>query len=626
MAKKDCSKLAKTLTEIAMNISSEKGVKDLDDVTTKMAKLIPGVTRENVIDAIVEVTERGPRETEATIDVINKIKTEARTDRRLRRKINRLTKLLEQGGVPVSKARAASTASQAIQSLRSIANDLQKKLAKSEPAQKVKLEKQIAELQQRLDEGDFAPKVKPIETRKSRELEKLEFVRDQQRQEIRRRIDMLKPRAIWEHIAEPFNVARALMTSFDFSAVFRQGGIVLMGRPVLASKSLIPMFKAFSSKQKMAQIHKEIWDRPNAPLYKKAKLFIAPIDGTYRLGELEEAYQTRWAEKIPGVAASERAYITFINKLRADLFDTLAAGLSKNGEATLVEIRVIADYVNMATGRGTLGALEQAAVPLNTLFFAPRLTASRFQILMGRPFFGGNNHTRKLIAKEYARYIIGMSTLYAMTMFAFGDDDKVGVEMDPRSSDFGKLRIGNTRLDPLSGLSQTVVIMSRLVSGKTKSTFTGEITPIRGENVPFGRANSLEILTRFLRNKLSPMFGTAANIITGTDFKGDPVTIKSEARNLLTPMAVSEVFESIKEQGVPKGTAISLMSIFGMGVMSYGKHYTTMTKQELGVELSKRIYKRNGTRKDGTRYTKGQPYRGKEDYVKSLRQEISKRR
>ena len=274
----------------------------------------------------------------------------------------------------------------------------------------------------------------------------------------------------------------------------------------------------------------------------------------------------------------------------------------------------------MATGRGTLGALEQAAVPLNTLFFAPRLTASRFQILLGKPFFGGNNRTRKLIAKEYARYLIGMGLLYATALFAF-PDDYIDVEIDPRSTDFGKLRIGNTRLDPLSGLSQTVVLMSRMISGKTKSTFTGEITPIRGKDVPFGRANTLEVLTRFMRNKLSPMFGTAANIITGTDFKGDPVTIKSEAKNLLTPMAVSEVFESIKEQGVPAGTAISLMSIFGMGVMSYGKHYETMTDDELRKEINKNLYKRNGTREDGSKYKINQPKRDKEDYVKALRAE-----
>ena len=625
MAKKDCSELAKTITELAMAIGSTKGVNTLDDVTKVMIKQVPGITRDNIVDAIVEVTERGPQEIEATIDTINRIKREARTDKGLQRKISGLETLLEQGQVPVTEARARRTATEAIESLRSIRDDLKNKIAQSEPGQKAKLEKQIAELEQRIKEDDFTPKIKPVETRKSKELERLEFERDQLRQEIRQRTDALKPTAMWEHIAEPFNVARAIMTSFDFSAVFRQGGIVLMGRPTTAAKSLIPMFRAMTSKQKMVEIHKQIWDRPNAPLYKKAKLFIAPIDGTHRLSKMEETYQTKWAEKIPGVAASERAYITFINKLRADTFDTLAAGLSKTGEVTLEEARALADYVNMATGRGTLGALEKAAVPLNTLFFAPRLTASRFQLLLGKPFFGGNNRTRKLIAKEYARYIIGMGVLYATTLFAFGDDDKVAVETDPRSTDFGKLRIGNTRLDPLSGLSQTVVLMSRLISGKTKSSFTGEVTPIRGKDVPFGRANSLEVLTRFLRNKLSPMFGTAANVITGEDFKGDPITLKSEAKNLLTPMAVSEVFETIKEQGVPAGTALSLMSIFGMGIMSYGKHYQTMTYKELQAEIKDNLYKRNGTREDGSKYYKNQPRRGKENYVKALRKERKQR-
>ncbi len=623
MAKRDCSELAKKITAMAMNISSRPGVKNLDDVVRRMKEHVPEITREMVVDSIVEATERGPRDFSETINIINAIKAEARQDKALQRKIEGLEKALETGDVPISAKRAQKQATEAIQALRDIRDNLKKKLATSEPGQKAKIEKQIKDLEKRITEEDFTPKIKPAETRKGKELERLEFERDELRRSIQREIQNLKPTAMWEHIAEPFNLARAIMTSYDFSAVFRQGGFVVFSRPGTAAKSLVPMFQAFKSRQKMFEINTEILKRPNAPLYRKAKLFLAPIDGSHRFSQMEEVYQTRWARWIPGVAASERAYLTFINKLRADVFDTMAAGLSRDGEVTLEEARAIANFVNVATGRGNLGALESASVPLNTLFFAPRLTASRFQLLMGQPFFGGNSRTRKAIAKEYARYLIGLSAMFALIGLAF-DDDEVDVETSMLSPDFGKIRIGNTRLDPLSGISQTVVVLNRSIRGQTKSTTTGVITALRGDDRPYRGATTLDILTRFGRNKLSPLFGTTVNVLVGTDPVGEPVTVKGQVGGLLTPMAISEVKESIQEQGVPVGTAISLMSVFGMGVMTYGMHYTEMSKAELAEQINKYTHKTAGKREDGTRYFRGQAHKGQEQRVALLRAELDK--
>lgn len=625
MAKRDCSELAKKITAMAMNISSRPGVNTLDDVVVRMKEHVPGITREMVVDAIVEATERGPRDTDAVVSTINAIKAEARQDKALQRKIERLKKALKAGEVPVSAKRARKQTSDAIQELRAIRDNLKKKLATSEPAQRARIEKQIAELEKRIQEGDFASKIKPPETRKNKELERLEFERDELRRSIQGKIRDLKPRAMWENIVEPLNTTRAIMTSFDFSAVFRQGGFVLFGRPVLASKSLVPMFQAFKSKQAFVGINRELLTRPNAPLYRKAKLFLAPIDGSHSLGGLEEAYQTRWAEKIPGVKQSERAYLTFINKLRADTFDTLVGALGPNQEVTIPEAKAIAKYVNTATGRGTLPGFEKAAVGLNTIFFAPRLASSRFQLLMGSPLFGGNKRTRVRIAKEYARFLIGIGALYALTALAFDEED-VDVESDMRSSDFGKIRIGNTRLDPLSGLSQVTVLVNRIVRGGTKSSITGVITSLRGETRPFRGPTTLDILTRFGRNKLSPLFGTAVNAIVGTDPVGEPVTLKGEVGGLLTPLAISEVFDSIKEQGVPVGTAISLMSIFGMGVMTYGTHYMEMTDVELNAQIDKFTHKNRGKREDGTTFGRGDPHKGQEQRVKILKEELRKTR
>ncbi len=122
------------------------------------------------------------------------------------------------------------------------------------------------------------------------------------------------------------------------------------------AKSIGPMLKAFASKQQQAKIDKQIKSRPNWPLRMRAGDFHAPIDGTYKLSEREEIMQARLLDKIPGVAASNRAYTTLLNLVRADYFDTLWAGLTKSGEATFEEAKIITNFNKVSTGRGRLGA------------------------------------------------------------------------------------------------------------------------------------------------------------------------------------------------------------------------------------------------------------------------------
>ncbi len=284
----DCSELAKKLTDIAMNVSTEADVKNLDDVVSRMKKLLPGVNREVIVDAIVESTEGKAKQTDALVNKINEIKREARTDKTIQKQIANLKNFLEKGETLPKSKRKVKTSSDAIQELRKLRDNLKKKLAKSDPVQKKKLENQIKELQQRMSEGDIQPKQKIIETPKSKELERLEFKRDELRRDIQRRIQELKPKKVFEKIAEPFNVARSLITSFDLSAALRQGGFFTVANPIRARKAFAAMGKALVSEKGQVKIHQQIKDNKWAPLAAQAKLFIAPIDGTYKLSDMEE--------------------------------------------------------------------------------------------------------------------------------------------------------------------------------------------------------------------------------------------------------------------------------------------------------------------------------------------------
>ena len=94
----------------------------------------------------------------------------------------------------------------------------------------------------------------------------------------------------------------------------------------------------------------------------------------------------------------------------------------------------------------------------------------------------------------------------------------------------------------------------------------------------FGRISTAGVVGNFLRYKLSPMFGTALNLLTGKDAVNEPFSVQDIPKNLFIPLALREVFETMAAQGIPRGTALSILAIFGMGIQTYG----TQTKKPTG--------------------------------------------
>lgn len=421
------------------------------------------------------------------------------------------------------------------------------------------IQTRITKLEEKTAKGDFTkPEKNP---RMDEEKAALLFEYQKAREAYNKKLFQAKldqqsvPRKIFRTGGEVVNTARAIQTSFDLSAVLRQGGLIALAHPIRAVKNFPDMIRAFGSERAQHRINAEIMARPNAPLYKRAKLFLVD-EGAVSLSKMEEVYMSRWAEKLPGVGASQRAYTTFLNKLRADSFDAMAESLGRNGKVTLDESRAIANFVNIATGRGDVSLFPQAAVSLNTVFFAPRLVLSRFQFLAGQPLYRGSMRTRGLIAKEYARFLAGAATIYALGMAAGAT-----VETDPTSPDFSKLKFGNTRLDMLAGLQQVSVFSAR-ESEAVKRFIKGE-----QKNPKYGSGG--EVLGRFLRTKLAPAPGAAVNVISGKSVTGQQVTPRSVAADLVTPMSIGDIYRAMEEQGVPKGSALATLSLFGAGVQTY---------------------------------------------------------
>jgi len=503
------------------------------------------------------------------IDAIKDQMKADRTDTLLRDKIGILQAHLDSGTLPRVTERK-TTGKESTIALRSIIHDLRSKLSKSEPARRKRLEKSIADLEARLKSGDILPKQRPPKAT-SKELDKLIFRRDLIRKEIQDEIRSMQPKTLWGRVGAGVDLARLMMTTGEFSYGLRQGGVYALTHPIKWTEAMTSSFKAFASARSLHDTNKKIFDRQNAPLYSKSGLIL--LHEGMSLTKSEEVIMNYWMDKLPVFSNFNRGAIAFFNTMRADMFDLGYETIGANGAMTDAEQEVWSNYINVMSGRGKLSAgsinLEPAALVLNRAMFSARYVASRFQMISAQPIWHkakagpASWQVRRAVAKEYARLGAGLFAILSFGLLMGAD-----IEDDPTSSDFGKLKFGNRRLDVLMGHGQISTYMSRLFTGKLK-TGSGRVISLRGDDKKYGSSDIADVMFRFGRSKLSPHFGFALNLLTGENMIGEEVTLLNSVPNMLYPMTWGDIYRVMQEDGVPANVSLSIMAMLGMGLQTY---------------------------------------------------------
>jgi hypothetical protein len=433
---------------------------------------------------------------------------------------------------------------------------------------RTRLTNEIAELKRRKAEKDYSPKEKkpPVELQEA-ELE-IQFKRDQIKREY------MKQHFEWalanrtfgvkvtDGLIESVNLVKALKSSYDVSAVGRQGWLSFLAHPVSGAKDVADMFRSLRSAEAEFRIHQEIMKDKLYPLMKKAGLEITETEGIK--ANLEEMFQSRWANAIPGVPASNRAFSTYLNLRRVALFkEVYNSILSSKGVVLEAEARQVADYANQSTGRGNIRGYEQALTGLGVLMWAPKLVLSRFQMAAGVSMWKGTSASRIAIAKEYGRMLRTLGIIYAVSSLF----DEVTIEDSTISSDWGKIKIGNRRIDILAGMVQNTVLMSRIWNEETK-TAGGRVIPLTG-NIPYGGKTIWTVMSDWGRTKLTPVLSEAINFKQGKDVVGNKVEMWDIPQRLLMPLSFGDIYDAMKEDGVPAGAILSTLATFGIGVQIY---------------------------------------------------------
>jgi len=367
-------------------------------------------------------------------------------------------------------------------------------------------------------------------------------------------------------LVEVVNIPRALLASFDLSAPFRQGA-VLVSSPEFWS-SYKKMFNVAFNEQNYQDLMTEI---QNDPLYESAMdsgLSITKLGSI--LEDREEAYMSNYAEKIPilgkGVRASERAYVGFLDKLRFDTYKNLVdraekAGLDPLNNADLT--KSLATFINAATGRGKLpSSLERASVTANAVFFSPKFITSRINLL--NPVFYAK--LNPFVRKQALKSMLNFASIY-LTIAGLASAAGAKVNKDIRNADFGKIRIGNTRIDVLAGFLPVIRLVGQLIKGEIVSSTSGKVMKL-GDKEAFRPLTRKDILLRFWEYKLSPVASFVRDMLENQTAIGEDLTLKNQIVDRVTPMVIQDMIDLYKED--PKLVPLGALGVFGVGIQTYG--------------------------------------------------------
>jgi hypothetical protein len=400
------------------------------------------------------------------------------------------------------------------------------------------------------------------------------------------------PRKAFDEAAGALSLWRTFITGGEQSVAFRQAaipGLNPLNLPT-TTRAIKRSLQAGFSNDAAVRIADELSARPEwirleaaaersgRQLFTKFRGVADPLAREEGFTNLERTMIGRLAKGTPLLGHylrfSERNAVTLLNSMRVELgakYLKVLDNLSPSGVASAVDEEEAARLAAVFTGRGKIPANEVGQIATRALFSA-QLQASRIET----PFLllSKSPAVRKLVAQELAGFMtFGLSILAAAKLSGAAD-----VELDPRSTDFGKIRIGPTRIDVWGGFQPYVRLVSQLATGKRKTSL-GEIQDI----------GLLETAQNFITNKTAPVVNLAIDIKRGETAIGEPLEaspegIRRELKNRVTPLITQDVVDAMQEHDSWLGGAITPLVWFGIGAQSYTTP-SIRTAQLIGEDL-----------------------------------------
>ncbi len=388
-------------------------------------------------------------------------------------------------------------------------------------------------------------------------------------------------------ISTTAGMMKSLKATADLSAIGRQGWKLAFTRfgGVWARNSLRATKDAWNSfKRKgipndqnpvMDAGMAEIYGRRNYDNYLKDK----NIDGTrspLAVGIIEEAFpESGLLERIPGFGRLHRAAQTAFTlqqyRTRADVYDIMHDVMVKSGIENPTN-RGLGTFANSLGSRGSLGRLEPIGDVVNNVLFSGRKIRSDFDFLTAHlrskkvdPFL------KKQAAANLVRTIMGTSTILTLSSMVFPGS----VNLNPTSSDFGQVKIGDTRFDVTGGMRSLATLAARLTDGLVTNIFGGK--PLNERIFPKagyigGSKGLIDVITNFYENKLSPALQVAMDIARNyTKFDKEELNFWRELEEAVVPIPIQNIWEGADNNKRANLMLIIILDALGVSTNTYKK-------------------------------------------------------
>ena len=475
----------------------------------------------------------------------------------------------------------------------------------------------------------------------------LEVLEEDPRSLSKQALRYLNPLNVIKDIA---GSAKAIVASWDNSFIGRQG-IKLFYHGITGKKSAMKTwlktffysFKAivdtFRGKPVMDTLQAQIISDPDYDLMRKAGVATATA---------EEEFPTSWPSKIPVIGkifeASENAFTFSAYYMRYKsakaLFEVArASGIDMGNEA---ELKNMGKFINSLTSRGDLGLKSDKPGFVNAVMWSPRMIKANLDVLLLHPLGVSFNKkdvdtkykttfAQRQAAESLVRVVVGQAMVLGIAQALLGDDT---VEWDPQSSNFGKIRVGNTRFDISGGMAAFIVLAARilpaLVPGPWEPRYKSSTTGVQRSlwQKGFGRRDASEVVIDFFLNKTAPFATVIRDQLRNETFDRETPSWRTRIKSLGIPITVQTVPELLEDPESAPFLASMIAEVLGFGASTY-EHVSTWSSSKLKDEIKKSTYKRTTSYRDKAtgkkvKRKKGAPHKGKEQYVEILQKELNR--
>ena len=353
----------------------------------------------------------------------------------------------------------------------------------------------------------------------------------------------------WDTAADVSNFMRTMLVGGDVSVAGRQLRVLGQRYPLEFGRAVKEGLKAYASEDLAKIIRK---DYESSEFHREAKKYVqffAPA-GTEAVppSERPEWYVSQYPERVPVIGhlirMGNRNYVETMNMFTQSVWDKLRAQDNLNGiEPTEEQLRLRGKWLMSMTGRPEIGGVvgRRIAPIAAGFFFAPRFAVSRFTSpIYLRHLAAADPVAREIgrsTAKAFAAFIGTNLAVLALLKLALGD--KAEIELDPRSPDWGKGKIGTTRIDLWAGHQQAARFLVQMVLGQYQ-TQAGDVKEIE----------RLKVVGRFIRGKENPLVSLISDLYKGKTYEGDRpfAPPEGEMGRILDELKIPELIQGIGKE------------------------------------------------------------------------------